>query len=232
LVVGANPTRIWQRDSDQSAELLSWTQGFSSHERHTRRVWRKVCSEMSAETERTDGELLAAVASGDGAAFAEFYRRHLPAVVGFLVRETGDREVSADLAAEVFAAVLLVARRFRPRETGSAGPWVRGIAQNKLRESRRRGRVEDRARRRLAFEPEVLTNDDLARVDELGGGGGVMELVDGLPERQRAAVRGRVVEGRSYDELARELNCSELVVRQRVSRGLSRLRDELREHEE
>ena len=186
---------------------------------------------MSAETERTDGELLAAVASGDGAAFAVFYRRYLPAVVGFLVRETGDREVSADLAAEVFAAVLLVARRFRPRETGSAGPWVRGIAQNKLRESRRRRRVEDRARRRLAFEPEVLTNDDLARVDELGGGG-VMELVDGLPERQRAAVRGRVLEGRSYGELARELNCSELVVRQRVSRGLSRLRDELREHEE
>jgi RNA polymerase sigma factor (sigma-70 family) len=167
---------------------------------------------MAAETERTDGDLLAAVASGDGAAFAVFYRRHLPAVVGFLVRETGDREVSADLAAEVFAAVLLVARRFRPRETGSAGPWVRGIAQNKLRESRRRGRVEDRARRRLAFEPEVLTNDDLARVDELGGGGGggVMELVDGLPERQRAAVRGRVLEGRSYAELARELNCSEL----------------------
>ena len=63
-----------------------------------------MCSEMSAETERTDGELLAAVASGDGAAFAVFYRRHLPAVVGFLVRETGDREVSADLAADVFAA--------------------------------------------------------------------------------------------------------------------------------
>jgi RNA polymerase sigma factor (sigma-70 family) len=187
---------------------------------------------MSEQTERTDGELLAAVASGDGTAFAVFYRRHLPAVVGFLVRETGDREVSADLAAEVFAAVLLAAQRFRPRNIGSAGPWVRGIAQNKLRESLRRGRVEDRARQRLAFEAEVLTNDDLARVDELGGGGGVTELVDGLPERQRAAVRGRVLHGRSYAELARELNCSELVVRQRVSRGLSRLRDELMEHEE
>ena len=188
---------------------------------------------MSAELERTDGELLAAVVAGDGAAFAVFYRRHLPAVVGFLVRETGDREVSADLAAEVFAAVLLVARRFHPRERGSAGPWVRGIAHNKLRESRRRGRVEDRARRRLAFEPEVLDDDDLARVDDFAGGagGGVMELVDGLPDRQRAAVRARVLDGRSYAEIAREWNCSELVVRQRVSRGLSRLRDELTERE-
>jgi DNA-directed RNA polymerase specialized sigma24 family protein len=77
--------------------------------------------------------------------FALFYRRHLPGVVGYLVRETGDREVSADLAAEVFAAVLLVARRFRARGGGSAVWWVRGIARNKLRESWRRGRVEDRA---------------------------------------------------------------------------------------
>jgi RNA polymerase sigma-70 factor (ECF subfamily) len=92
---------------------------------------------MAPELERTDGELLAAVVSGDGAAFAVFYQRHLPGVVGYLVRETGDREVSADLAAEVFAATFLAAQRFRPRGAGSAIPWLRGIAQNKLRESRR-----------------------------------------------------------------------------------------------
>jgi hypothetical protein len=34
---------------------------------------------------------------------------------------------------------------------------VLGIARNKLRESRRRGRVEDRARRRLGFEPRCST---------------------------------------------------------------------------
>jgi RNA polymerase sigma factor (sigma-70 family) len=188
---------------------------------------------MAHGQERTDGELLAGVVAGDGAAFAVFYRRHLPAVVGYLVRETGDREASADLAAEVFAAVFLVARRFRGRGAGSAAPWVRGIAQNKLRESRRRGRVEARARRRLALEPEVLDDADLARVDELAsaGGGGAIELVDQLPERQRLAVRSRVVEGRGYAEIARELKCSELVVRQQVSRGLKRLRDELTERE-
>jgi RNA polymerase sigma factor (sigma-70 family) len=189
---------------------------------------------MTVNLERTDGELLAAAAAGDGAAFAVFYRRHLPGVVGYLVRETRDREASADLAAEVFAAVFLVARRFRARDGGSAVPWVRGIAQNKLRESRRRGRVEDRARRRLALEPEVLDDADLERVDELAsaggaGGAGALGLVDQLPERQRVAIRSRVVEGRGYTEIARELECSELVVRQQVSRGLKRLRDELTE---
>jgi RNA polymerase sigma factor (sigma-70 family) len=189
--------------------------------------------EMPIARERTDGELLAAVVAGDAAAFSVFYRRHLPGVVGFLLRETRDREVAADLAAEVFAAVFLVAGRFRARGDGSAWMWVQGIAQNKLRASRRRGRVEDRARRRMGFEPEALTDDDLARVDDLAdeAGRGVLRLVDGLPEGQRDAVRSRVVEEREYGEIAETMGCSELVVRQHVSRGLKRLRNELAEGE-
>jgi RNA polymerase sigma factor (sigma-70 family) len=188
---------------------------------------------MPLDTERSDGELLASVVAGDGAAFATFYRRHLPTVVGFLLRETGDREATADLTAEVFASIFLVARRFRPRGPGSARPWVLGIARNKLLESRRRSRVEDRARRRLAFEPEVLDDDDLARVDELAAAADqpVLALVEQLPGNQRDAVRSRVLEDREYGEIARELNCSELVARQRVSRGLSRLRDQMTERE-
>jgi RNA polymerase sigma-70 factor (ECF subfamily) len=108
---------------------------------------------------------------------------------------------------------------------------LQGIAHNKLRESRRRGRVEDRARRRLALEPETLDDGDLARVDELASGRGLMALVDELPETQRVAVRARIVDERDYAEIASELQCSEMVIRQRVSRGLSRLKSQLKEHE-
>ncbi len=193
---------------------------------HARRVARKVWADMR---ERVDGELLAAAAGGDGAAYAAFYRRHLPGVLALLVRATGDREVAADLAAEVFAAAFLHARRFRARGEGSAWPWLRGIAQNKLRESRRRGRVEDRARRRLGFEPVTLDDRDLARVDELAGE--AVALFEALPEGQREAVRSRVLDEREYADIARELACSELVVRQRVSRGLSTLREQMKERE-
>jgi len=179
--------------------------------------------------ERSDGELLSGTVAGDGEAFASFYRRYLPRVVGLLMRQTHDREVSADLAAEVFAAVLLSAGRFHCSETDSAWPWVCGIAQNKLRESRRRGQVEDRARRRLCLEPEVLDDVDLERVQELGADAEVLALLEGLPERQREAVRARVVHERDYADIAAELRCSEMVVRQQVSRGLSRLRDQLQE---
>lgn len=88
-----------------------------------------------------DGELIAATVRGDADAFAKLYRRHLSRVVAFALRATGDPEVAADLAAEVFAAALASCARYRA-EHDSAALWLLGIAQNKLRESRRRDRLE------------------------------------------------------------------------------------------
>jgi RNA polymerase sigma-70 factor, ECF subfamily len=179
-----------------------------------------------------DSALLSAIAARDGAAFAVFYRRHLPAVLTFLIRETRDREAAADLAAEVFAAVLLAAARYAEHGE-SATPWVLGIARNKLLMSFRRGRVEARARHRLGFQAVALDESDLDRIEEVarGDGGRLEALVDGLPEDERVAVRSRVLEERPYREIATELRCSELVIRKRVSRGLARMREQLRETE-
>ncbi len=59
-----------------------------------------------------------------------------------------------------------------------------------------------------------------------------LALVEQLPAAQRDAVRSRVLDEREYADIARELGCSELVVRQRVSRGLARLRDQLTEDDQ
>lgn len=178
-----------------------------------------------------DDELLARAATGDGDAFARFYRRHLGSIAGYLMRRTGDPEVAADLTAEVFAAALIACSRYRP-----GGPpalaWLYGIAANKLRESRRRGRVEEEARRRLAWEPHALDDDDLAAVERMAAGDDEPELlaaVATLPLEQREAILARVVDEQGYDEIAARLLCSESVVRQRVSRGLRTLRAQLEE---
>jgi RNA polymerase sigma-70 factor (ECF subfamily) len=177
-----------------------------------------------------DAELLSAIAARDGAAFAAFYRRHVPAVLAYLLRETHDPEAAADLAAEVFAAVLLAAGRYAGLRD-SATPWVIGIARNKLLMSRRRGRVEARARRRLGFEAVTLDDGDLDRIVEAaqGGSGALLELVEELPENERVAVRSRVLDERPYREIATRLECSEMVIRKRVSRGLARMREQLKE---
>lgn len=182
---------------------------------------------------RSDADLLAAVGvAEDGSeAFGEFYRRYEDAVLGYLRRRVSGPELAADLAAETFAAAIEAAPRFRVSASvdGRALGWLLTIAHNKLLTSLRRGRVADEARRRLALtEPLVLVDHALERVDELASLPEQLgTLVADLPAAQREALLARVVDERPYPEIAAELRCSELVVRQRVSRALSRLRRRL-----
>ncbi len=184
---------------------------------------------MAEQAEDPDAALLAAVAARDDAAFTVLYRRYLPVVLRWCLRETGNREIAADLSAEVFAAALISARRYR-REQGSVLAWLLGIGRNKLLESRRRKRVEDSARRRLHLEPVALNDADLDRVEELASlDEEILALAQALPEPLRQALSDRVIHDRSYEEIAAELRCSQSVVRQRVSRALKSLRSQMEE---
>jgi RNA polymerase sigma-70 factor (ECF subfamily) len=183
---------------------------------------------MADSSHESDDRLLAAAAE-DAAAFSAFYGRYEPAMLAFFLRRVGDPELAADLTAEVFAAALVACRRYRPGKA-PAQAWLFGIAAHKLANSRRRGRVEDRARRRLGMAPVVLEDEDLERIERIAGAGDIaMQALGGLPVEQREAVLGRVVDERDYRELAADLRCSESVVRKRVSRGLAQLRERLEE---
>ena len=115
-------------------------------------------------------------------------------------------------------------------DKGSVGAWLLGIARNKLRESRRQRRIEDSARRRVGLSPVIFGEADFERVEDLASlSAGVLELVETLPPALREAVCQRVIQERSYEEIAEHLRCSESLVRQRVSRGLRTLRSELEE---
>jgi RNA polymerase sigma-70 factor, ECF subfamily len=69
-----------------------------------------------------------------------------------------------------------------------------------------------------------VTEDDVARIDAMAEAAVMVELVQELPEDQRAAVLARVVDEREYPEIAVGQGVSQAVVRQRVSRGLAGLR--------
>lgn len=185
-----------------------------------------------ASSHDEDEDLLRRHGAGDPDAFVAYYRRNLSAVLAFFLRRTRNRELTADLTAEVFAAALLAAPRFRPGET-PARAWLYGIASHKLSDSLRRGRVEDQARGRLALQPLVIDDLDLDRVEDLASGDrDAAELgtaLTRLPSEQREAVLARVVDERSYPEIAAEMRCSEMLVRQRVSRGLKQLRSQIKE---
>jgi RNA polymerase sigma-70 factor (ECF subfamily) len=181
----------------------------------------------ASSDQRSDAELLAAATGGDDEAFATFYRRYLPLVLRWCVRETRNADTAADLAAETFAAILCSAHSYRP-ERGDAVAWVLAIARNKLVSSYRRRRVESSARRRLRLEPIELNDPDLERVEELASRDGeILRHLDTLPADQREALVRHVVRCEPYELIAAELACSPAVIRQRVSRGLRGLRSRL-----
>jgi RNA polymerase sigma factor (sigma-70 family) len=151
-------------------------------------------------------------------------------VIAYLLRRTGNVDLSVDLASETFAAALASAHRYKPT-SATAAPWLFTIAQNTLAESARRGRVEARARWRIGIRDAIeYTADELERVEYLAGQSDwATQLLQALPADQREAIRARIIDERSYEEIARHMQTSELVVRKRVSRGLATLRPHLEE---
>jgi RNA polymerase sigma-70 factor (ECF subfamily) len=179
-------------------------------------------------TEHSSDEDLLARSAREPEAFGLFYDRFERELLRFFLRATQRAEIAADLTAEVFALALAGAASFDPAR-GNARGWLFGIARHELADTWERGRVEDRARRRIGLEPLALTDEALERIDQLGRepATNALTLLAGLPDDQRTAVHGRVVQERDYADLAAELRCSESVVRQRVSRGLKALRARL-----
>src|ERR1039458_6217926 len=176
----------------------------------------------------TDGELLERTRAGDREAFGVLYERRHELVLAFLLKRTRDPEVAMDLMAETFAAALIALADRPPVIAGSAAPWLLTIARNALIDSYRRGRVESAARLRLALDPVQITESDIERVLRIAAEADLPPgPAAGLPADQYEALRARVLDERGYEEIARELACSPAVVRKRVSRAISNLRQAL-----
>lgn len=165
----------------------------------------------------------------------ELYRRHSRELLAFLARRTCDPEVAVDLVAESFATALAEADRFRGSTAAEAAGWLYGIARNQLSGWYRRGDVERRALARLGIERRGLTDAELDRIVELGGVHDARQAVarglDGFTFDVRTTLHLRVVEERSYRDIAAALNITEQTARARVSRALRDLADHLT-HEE
>lgn len=169
-----------------------------------------------------------ALVQGTPEQFGEFYERTEDAVLAYFRSRVGGPELAVDLTAECFAQALRSRYRFDPTR-GPARAWLFGIAGHVLSRSLRRGRVEDRTRRRLGMEPVSLDDAALVRVEELSGIDVVSVALEELPSAQREAVRARVIHEQPYEQIAEQLAVSEAVVRKRVSRGIATLRTRIEE---
>ena len=147
---------------------------------------------------------------------AEQYRR----VFRFVRRRIGSAQAAEDVTQEVFAAMatgLAASAQAAPPPLG----WLYTVA---------RRRIADEARR-LARSPSVsleLVESAETRVDAYGGevARALDAAVRALPEGQRRVVLERLIQGRSFSEIASSLGTTQEACRMRFMRGLQQLRRE------
>jgi RNA polymerase sigma factor (sigma-70 family) len=168
-------------------------------------------------------------ARAEPSAFADVYDAQARQLLIFFIRRTFDVEVATDLTAETFAQAFEHRGRYRGSSDAEAAGWLYGIARHQLGRYLRRGVVERKSVARLGLRIPAMTGDDYERIVELAGLSELRERVadafSGLAVGERDALRLRVIDERSYSDVAAALGVSEQTARARVSRALRRLAD-------
>jgi RNA polymerase sigma factor (sigma-70 family) len=185
---------------------------------------------IAGGAEVSDAELLSR-ASGDPDAFRDFYERYSEEILGYFRRRTVDRDTALELTAEALSRAWVMRERFEDRHGGSGAPWLFGIARNVLLMSIRRGAVE-RTAARLGVLERLDLDGGTDTTPEARWADGADELLDSLPLSQREALRLRIVDELTYDEVADALGTTRSAARVRVHRALTTLRKRLTNKEE
>src|SRR5216684_1755306 len=182
----------------------------------------------------SDHTLLQGTLAGDHDAFAELVGRYRNQITSYIYRMTNDYDGAVDLAQETFLRVYRAAGRYQT--THAFSTYIYRIATNlaisELRKRKRRRLVSltgllasDDGQEARDFNPpdeRPLQDVDLVEAEK--------RAIATLPDKYRAPLVLRDVEGKSYEEIAAILRTSEGTVKSRINRARNFLRDKMRSY--
>jgi RNA polymerase sigma-70 factor (ECF subfamily) len=176
------------------------------------------------------------VKAGDEQSFELLLRKYRIPLVNFLYRMVHDSAGAEDLAQEVFLRVYRARKQYAP--SAKFTTWMFRIATNLALNSVRDNRNRQRE---VSIDQAVDVGDDerppmdipdlrptveqylVARIrSEM-----ILQAIQALPERQRAAVLLHKYQQLDYDEIARILECSESALKSLLFRAYETLRTAL-----
>jgi RNA polymerase sigma-70 factor (ECF subfamily) len=177
---------------------------------------------MVAVVERSDEELLAAVADGDRGALRDLHHRHAAWITSRLRRRCGDADIVLEAVQDTFVAVWRGAGRWSGE--GTVAAWLWGIAIRRLigvLRSRRRWASDRPAAEAgvvIAAEEQVMLGIEHGDLP-----GALAELSPEL----RAVVQATVFDGLTTREAGRLLGIPSGTVKTRMMRAKAQLRGSL-----
>ncbi len=189
---------------------------------------------MHSSHKLSDKEILIR-AAGDSNSLAILVDRYRNSLYNFVFRFVGDRETAEDIVQETFLRCLKHSHQYPAIEQVST--WLYTIAGNLAKtELRRRKRWRsvpidpnsDEEERMSYFEPVARglmpgDHSDATTVHD-----SVVASIHRLPEEFREAVLLRDLNGLSYEEISKIINCPVGTIKSRVNRGRMRLQKNLR----
>jgi RNA polymerase sigma-70 factor (ECF subfamily) len=191
-----------------------------------------------SEKDLSDHALIEATIAGDEAAFAEIVRRYRNPLTNYLYRFLNDYEEAVDIAQETFVRVYFAAERYHSGYAFST--YIYRIATNlAISETRRRKRRkllsltglfqtdEDDAPEFQPPDKRKLADADLLDDEQTRT---IEKAIAALPERYRAPIVLREVEGKTYDEIAEILGLGLGTTKSRINRARALLREKLKHY--
>ncbi|HZS04099.1 MAG TPA: sigma-70 family RNA polymerase sigma factor [Blastocatellia bacterium] len=188
--------------------------------------------------EMDDHALLEATRTGDEDAFKELMRRYQNPITNFVYRMLNDYDRAVDLAQETFVRVFTSVERYQA--TYSFSTYIYRIASNlaisDLRQRKRRHLIPmpsffsdkdgDEMEIELPDKRQVMADDAMIQDERRKA---VSKAIASLPEKYRAAVVLRDIEGRSYEEISEVLGLSDGTVKSRINRARNLLKEKLKD---
>lgn len=178
----------------------------------------------AADVNRKLGSLLAQIAQGDQAAFAEFYGLTSRRVFGMARRVLIDLELSEDTTQEVYLQVWQNASKFNP-EAGSPLAWLMTISHRRAVDKVRSSQSSTDREAKYGASSQEIDHDTVS--DEVASrleAEAVVKCLETLTETQQESVRLAYYGGLTYREVAEKLNAAVPTIKSRIRDGLIRLK--------
>ena len=186
--------------------------------------------------ERSDSELIRACRRGDKEAFRELVERYQRKVVSVALGMVHNREDALEIAQETFVKAYENLTRFKGES--SFYTWLYRIVVNRAIDFQRRERrhptvgLDDRGPSGEGYE-ETLKEERLAdpyqQAQSREIGDRVTEAINELTPDHKAVILLREVEGLSYDEISRVMQCSKGTVMSRLHYARKKLQKKLQD---
>jgi RNA polymerase sigma-70 factor, ECF subfamily len=184
--------------------------------------------------ERSDAEFVRLARGGDRAAFQELVERYSRKIYAVLLGMLHDPDAAWETSQDTFLKALRSLDQFKGES--SFYTWLYRIAVNLAIDYQRRegrkpllGVTDETVEAQQGLQAEMRRDDPFRRVTNHQIGERVRAAIDQLSPEHRAVILLREVEGLSYDEISRVMECAKGTVMSRLHYARKRLQELLQD---